>query len=72
MCSGKGRYGRKDREVMSEKSVIIAYKEIICSKCQEHYEVRLEPVYNDDGFVGYLKDNFINHVCPNCGNVDKG
>lgn len=57
---------------MAEKSTITAYKEIICSKCQERYEVRLEPVYNDDGFVAYLRDNFIDHVCPNCGNVDKG
>ena len=57
---------------MAEKSTITAYKEIICSKCQEHYEVCLEPVYNDNGFVAYLRDNFIDHICPNCGNIDKG
>lgn len=55
-----------------DKTTVTVFKEVICSKCQERYEVRLEPVYDGQGFLKYARDDHAVNICPSCGNADRG
>jgi len=52
---------------MGEKPTVVVNKEVFCVHCQKNYRVPLEPVYDKNGFVSYVRDNFSSHTCPDCG-----